>query len=131
MTSTETSDRSRGVAFILAGLIVVFGAHRFYVGRNLSGVLMLCTLGGLGIWWLYDMIIIASGQFRDDQDRRLVQWWESSTEPRETRRLQPQLNAVFDELDALRSEVYELTERVDFMERVLTRSSQREALPGK
>src|SRR5207247_2027760 len=49
------SERSRGVALALSVLGGVFGLHRFYVGRNRSGVWMCVTLGGLGIWYLYDV----------------------------------------------------------------------------
>ena len=45
----------------------VFGAHRFYVGKIGTGILMLLTLGGLGIWSLIDFIIIAVGSFKDKQ----------------------------------------------------------------
>lgn len=41
------------------------GAHRFYVGKNKSGFLMLITLGGLGVWYLIDLITIVFGKFRD------------------------------------------------------------------
>ena len=54
MTSSDSSDKSRGVALALAVFLGVFGAHRFYVGKVNSGILMACTLGGLGIWYLYD-----------------------------------------------------------------------------
>jgi TM2 domain-containing membrane protein YozV len=52
----------------------VFGLHRFYVGRTQSGVIMALTLGGLGMWWLYDMVILVSGEFRDDDDLPLRNW---------------------------------------------------------
>jgi len=32
-----------------------------------TGILMLLTLGGLGIWTLIDLIIIACGSFKDGQ----------------------------------------------------------------
>ena len=48
MTSSDSSDKSRGVALALAVFLGVFGAHRFYVGKVNSGILMACTLGGLG-----------------------------------------------------------------------------------
>ena len=38
----------------------IFGAHRFYAGKVGSGVVMLCTLGGLGLWWLADCVVIAT-----------------------------------------------------------------------
>lgn len=42
-----------------------FGAHRFYVGKTRTGLLMLLTLGGLGVWSLFDLITIIRGDFRD------------------------------------------------------------------
>jgi hypothetical protein len=37
---------------------------------------------------------------------------------------------VLEELDTVRAEIGELGERVDFMERVLARAKDRQALPG-
>jgi hypothetical protein len=111
----EPSDKSRTVALTLAVLLGPFGAHRFYAGRNESGAIMACTLGGLGIWWLYDVIVVGFGQFRDDRGRVLVDW-----EPRPTER-EALPDTVLDELQSLRSEVAELAERVDFAERLLAR----------
>ena len=39
--------------------------HRFYVGRTTSGLLMMFTLGGLGIWAFIDFIIVVCGSFTD------------------------------------------------------------------
>ncbi len=115
------SDRSRGVAVALAAVLGPFGAHRFYTGHVGSGVLMACTLGGLGIWYLYDLILVSAGAFRDAEGR-LVSRWEVDAGA------QPQVDTmVLDELDALRREVAELSERVDFTERLLA-SPRRE--PG-
>ena len=46
-----------------------FGAHRFYVGKIGTGVAMIFTLGGLGIWVLVDFILICIGSFRDAEGR--------------------------------------------------------------
>jgi hypothetical protein len=112
--SDVPSPKSRGVAFALAALLGPFGAHRFYVGKTGTGVLMLCTVGGLGLWYLYDLILVAGGSFRDI-DERLVSRWD----PEETSRSNSLPAEVLDELSYLRSEVAELAERLDFAERLL------------
>src|SRR5216117_4345838 len=72
--AADTSERSRAVALGLAVVGGVFGLHRFYTGRAQSGVWMCLTLGGLGIWYLYDVVVIAAGDFRDGDGRRVVRW---------------------------------------------------------
>ena len=110
----EPSEKSRGVALALASIVGPFGGHRFYVGKVGTGVLMAVTLGGLGIWWLYDLILVASGSFRDVNDR-LVRRWDPEEAPRGSA-----ISAeVMDELDLLRHQVAELSERMDFAERLL------------
>ena len=49
------------LCFFLGGL----GVHRFYAGKIGTGILMLITLGGLGIWTLIDFVIIVLGNFKD------------------------------------------------------------------
>jgi TM2 domain-containing membrane protein YozV len=52
----------------------VFGVHRFYVGKVGTGILMLFTFGGFGIWALIDLIILVCGAFTDGDGRKLTQW---------------------------------------------------------
>jgi len=51
--------------FFLGLFLGVFGVHRFYTGKIKSGVAQLVTFGGLGIWWLIDMVMILIGKFKD------------------------------------------------------------------
>jgi hypothetical protein len=112
------SDKSRTVALALAVTLGVFGGHRFYAGKTNTALLMLITFGGLGLWWLYDLILVAAGGFRDDDGRLIVDWDPASAGQYE-RRLVPE--EVLDELEALRGEVGDLAERLDFAERLLAR----------
>ncbi len=68
------SRKSRLIALILCWFLGVFGAHRFYVGRGWSGVFMILTLGGIGIWTLVDLIVILCGDFKDKDGRKLLTW---------------------------------------------------------
>jgi len=51
------------LCFFLGGL----GAHRFFVGKIGTGIVMLVTLGGFGIWSLIDLIVIIIGKFKDSE----------------------------------------------------------------
>jgi hypothetical protein len=125
----SVSDRLRGVALALNIPLGVFGAHRFYVGKIGTGILQLCTFGGLGLWWLYDLILIASGEFRDSNDRRVVAW---SREERESlRQVEAPSGPVMEELENLQTEMHELVERVDFLERMLTQAKEKGQLSEK
>ena len=124
--SSDISERTRGVALPVAILLGVFGAHRFYVGKTGTGLLMLLTLGGGGLWWLYDLILLVAGEFRDADGRRVVRW-SADDEPRRVRGEAP--DAVLAELEALRTDVGDLGERLDFVERLLTRIRERGTLP--
>jgi hypothetical protein len=68
------SPRSRLAAAILAWFLGIFGIHRFYVGKVGTGILMILTLGGLGIWVIIDFIVILVGSFKDKEGRVLSNW---------------------------------------------------------
>jgi TM2 domain-containing membrane protein YozV len=110
----EVSEKSRSVALALAAVLGPFGGHRFYVGKVGTGTLMALTIGGLGLWWLYDLILVASGSFRDVNERLVRRW-----DPEEAPRGGVIPAEVMEELDLLRQQVAELAERMDFAERLL------------
>ena len=64
-STLEVSDKSITPAILLCFFLGFLGFHRFYVGKTLTGILMLFTLGGLGIWQLIDLITIILGAFKD------------------------------------------------------------------
>jgi hypothetical protein len=122
----EVSERSRGVAVVL-GCLGVFGLHRFYVGKTKTGIAMLVTFGGFTIWWLYDMVLLLTGEFRDADDLPLRNW--SIDDSRGPGRSNPRVEAMEQELEALRDQFNDLAERVDFAERMLAQHRDRPQLP--
>ena len=63
------SEKGFVPAILLCFFLGGFGGHRFYVGKVGTGILMLITLGGLGIWTLIDFVIIVCGAFKDKDGR--------------------------------------------------------------
>jgi hypothetical protein len=122
----DTISRKSRTATLLLGIFTGFvGGHRFFVGKTGTGILMACTLGGFGLWWLADLIVIGTGEFTDISGRRVVRW-----SPDEDLAVGPRGadTRVLEELDQMRTEVYELQERVDFLERTLTQVRERPGL---
>jgi len=75
-----TSDKSRAAGAALAFFLGCFGAHRFYVGKTGTAIVMLLLtlsiVGALfsGIWAFVDFILILAGSFKDKRDRNLTNW---------------------------------------------------------
>lgn len=63
----KTSEKSMVPAALLCFFFGVLGFHRFYVGKIGTGILMILTLGGFGIWTLIDFVMIIVGSFKDKQ----------------------------------------------------------------
>ena len=114
------SDKSRVVAVALGFVTGVFGGHRYYAGKIKTGILMTFTFGGMGIWWLIDMIILLAGEFRDSDGLKIREWLPSEITQANSL-TQEQLAALRQEIDRLSNELMDVHERIDFHERLLQR----------
>ena len=50
------------------------GAHRFFLRRYASAILFIFTIGGFGIWWIIDFILIVTGSMKDDRGQIVKVW---------------------------------------------------------
>ena len=56
------NKKTRITAFFLCLFFGLLGIHRFYLRKNKTAFLMLISLGGLGIWYIVDLFLIATGR---------------------------------------------------------------------
>jgi len=70
-SSTTTSTTDWLTLFLLTFFVGVLGVHRFYVGKIGTGFLMLLTLGGLGVWFLVDLLLVVTGQFTNKDGQKI------------------------------------------------------------
>lgn len=64
--------KSKMVALLLSIFLGGLGIDRFYLGYIGLGILKLLTGGGLGIWWLVDLIMIATGKMKTKDGQELA-----------------------------------------------------------
>ena len=70
-SSTKPNSTDWLALFLLTFFVGVLGVHRFYVGKIGTGVLMLITLGGLGVWFLVDLLLVVTGQFTNKDGQKI------------------------------------------------------------
>ena len=63
----KPSDCNYNTTKRLCFLFGMFGIHRFYTGKILTGLLMLFTLGGILIWASIDYLMLTMGHYRDSK----------------------------------------------------------------
>ncbi len=56
--------KSKTTAIFLSILLGSLGIDRFYLGYTGMGVLKLLTVGGFGILYIYDIIMICTGKLK-------------------------------------------------------------------
>lgn len=93
MNDTHISNEKKLTLFLLCWLFGLFGVHRFYTGKYLSGGIYLfaLTLAAvllmfkseilpiipvclLFIWWIVDFMRIIMGKFTDKEGKQIVDW---------------------------------------------------------
>jgi TM2 domain-containing membrane protein YozV len=69
MSNGFASRRDWLATLLFAIFLGKLGVDRFYTGSIGLGIFKLLTCGGLGIWWLIDIILICAGNYRDGEGR--------------------------------------------------------------
>jgi TM2 domain-containing membrane protein YozV len=78
--SQKISDKNWKTTYMLSVFLGPIGADRFYLGSIILGFLKLITIGGFGIWWLADIVLIAFQKMKDSE-KRIVKKSTGSTCP--------------------------------------------------
>ena len=66
------SNRDWLVALVLSVIVGTLGVDRFYLGKIGTGILKLLTFGGLGVWTIIDIILIAIKKLDDKEGLKLA-----------------------------------------------------------
>ncbi len=66
----ENTDKSYLLALGLSYLLGFTGLDRLYLGKKRSAILKMVTLGGVGVWYAIDLLMVAYGSMRATGDPR-------------------------------------------------------------
>ncbi|MGV9317117.1 TM2 domain-containing protein [Streptomyces sp. NPDC003691] len=66
------SSKSKTVAGVLSIVLGPLGIGRFYTGHNRMAVAQLVTLGGLGVWTLFDGVLLLLSNDKTDAEGRTL-----------------------------------------------------------
>ena len=73
------SQKNFVTAWLLSLFVGVLGADRFYLGKVGSGIAKLLTFGGFGVWYLIDLVLLLTGQTKDNQGQELDGYGKSKS----------------------------------------------------
>lgn len=65
-------EKKYTVTLLLATILGLFGVHRFVNKKTTTGIVMLFTCGGFGIWYIVDIILILTGKFSDENNEKIT-----------------------------------------------------------
>lgn len=92
MDNQLTSSEKKLTLLLLCWLVGLFGIHRFYTGKYLTGGLQLLGVlsGGVAaffeakvlaplfivfpLWWVLDVLLIIMGKFTDKDGKPIIDW---------------------------------------------------------
>lgn len=63
MAYSKLRRKNRVIAIFLSLILGWLGIDRFYLGKPLTAIIKLVTLGGLGFWWVIDLMLLALDAF--------------------------------------------------------------------
>jgi len=63
--------KSKQTTLIISILLGELGIDRFYLGYTGLGILKLLTVGGFGVWWIVDIILIATDRMKTKDGQAL------------------------------------------------------------
>lgn len=68
----RTARKSQMQAYLLSVLFGMLGFDQFYLGNIAAGLSKFCTLGGFGVWYVYDVVRIGSTPIMVTEHYRLA-----------------------------------------------------------
>jgi TM2 domain-containing membrane protein YozV len=92
MGDTQSSSEKKLTILLLCWLFGIFGVHRFYTGKYLTGGLQLLgvVLGGVAaifeakalaplfiifpLWYFFDVLLFIMGKFTDKEGKPVLDW---------------------------------------------------------
>jgi len=70
-SEANVGDKQFITTWLLSLLLGGLGVDRFYLGKVGTGIVKLLTFGGLGIWYLIDLILVLTNSTTDKQGKKL------------------------------------------------------------